>query len=386
MARRPATREMVRVPFNRLYTTGSELGYIEEAIASSHLSGNGPFSHRCTAWLERHLRSERVLLTHSCTGALEMAAVLARLQPGDEVIMPSFTFSSTATAFVMRGAIPVFVDVREDTLNLDEGLVEGAASDRTRAIVPVHYGGVGCAMEELNSFAEAHGILVIEDAAHALGASMNGRPLGSFGALATLSFHETKNVICGEGGALVVNDPELVERAEIVHEKGTNRRAFFRGQVDKYTWVDLGSSFPASELAAAFLWAQLEHAEWLIQRRLEVWEGYQAGFADAEREGLLRRPVVPSGARHSAHLYYLLLPTEQRRDHLLAELARQKIDAFFHYVPLHSSPAGLRYGRAADGLLVTDDISRRLLRLPLWVGMSEEQVDAVVAAVSRILS
>jgi dTDP-4-amino-4,6-dideoxygalactose transaminase len=377
---------MVRVPFNRLYTTGSELGYIEEAIASSHLSGNGPFSHRCTAWLERHLRSERVLLTHSCTGALEMAAVLARLQPGDEVIMPSFTFSSTATAFVMRGAIPVFVDVREDTLNLDEGLVEGAASDRTRAIVPVHYGGVGCAMEELNSFAEAHGILVIEDAAHALGASMNGRPLGSFGALATLSFHETKNVICGEGGALVVNDPELVERAEIVHEKGTNRRAFFRGQVDKYTWVDLGSSFPASELAAAFLWAQLEHAEWLIQRRLEVWEGYQAGFADAEREGLLRRPVVPSGARHSAHLYYLLLPTEQRRDHLLAELARQKIDAFFHYVPLHSSPAGLRYGRAADGLLVTDDISRRLLRLPLWVGMSEEQVDAVVAAVSRILS
>jgi dTDP-4-amino-4,6-dideoxygalactose transaminase len=241
-------------------------------------------------------------------------------------------------------------------------------------------------MEELNSFAEAHSILVIEDAAHALGASMNGRPLGSFGALATLSFHETKNVICGEGGALVVNDPELVERAEIVHEKGTNRRAFFRGQVDKYTWVDLGSSFPASELAAAFLWAQLEHAEWLIQRRLEVWEGYQAGFADAEREGLLRRPVVPSGARHSAHLYYLLLPTEQRRDHLLAELARQKIDAFFHYVPLHSSPAGLRYGRAADGLLVTDDISRRLLRLPLWVGMSEEQVDAVVAAVSRILS
>ena len=377
---------MMQLPFNRPHTTGRELEYVAEAIDGGHLSGNGPFTQRCCRWLEARTEAQRALLTHSCTGALEMAALLADVGPGDEIIMPSFTFVSTANAFALRRATPVFVDIHPDTLTIDPEWVEAAVTPKTKVVVPVHYAGVGADMDAVMRIAADHGLLVVEDAAQALMSEYRGRPLGSFGSLAATSFHETKNVISGEGGALLVNDPSLVARAEVIQEKGTNRQQFFRGQVDKYTWVDLGSSFPASELAAAFLWAQLEHAEWLIQRRLEVWEGYQAGFADAEREGLLRRPVVPSGARHSAHLYYLLLPTEQRRDHLLAELARQKIDAFFHYVPLHSSPAGLRYGRAADGLLVTDDISRRLLRLPLWVGMSEEQVDAVVAAVSRILS
>jgi dTDP-4-amino-4,6-dideoxygalactose transaminase len=377
---------ILAVPFNRPYTTGAELGYIQEAIEGAHLSGNGPFTHRCTDWLERELDAPRVLLTHSGTGALELAALLAEIGPGDEVIMPSFTFSSTATAFVMRAATPVFVDVREDTLNLDERLVDAAITERTRAIVPVHYGGIACAMGPLLRLADRHDLLVIEDAAHALGASLDGRQLGSFGALGAISFHETKHVICGEGGALIVNDPAVVERAEIVHEKGTNRRAFFRGEVDKYSWVDIGSSFPASELAAAFLWAQLERAEWLIEQRLEAWERYQDGFAALEHAGLLRRPVVPAGARHSAHLYYVLLPDEERRDHLLEALKLDGVQTVFHYVPLHSAPAGLKYGRAATELPVTESVSARLLRLPLWVGISEEQVDHVIAAVARILA
>jgi dTDP-4-amino-4,6-dideoxygalactose transaminase len=374
------------VPFNRPYTTGLELPYIAEAIDGAHLSGSGPFSSRCSEFLEELLGAKRVLLTHSGTGALEMAALLAEIKPGDEIVMPSFTFSSTATAFVLRGATPVFVDVREDTLNLDERIVEAALTDRTRAIVPVHYGGIGCAMDELTGIAAEHQLHLIEDAAHALGASLHSRLLGTYGALTALSFHETKNVICGEGGALVVNDPELVARAEIIHEKGTNRLAFFRGQVDKYTWVDTGSSFPASELAAAFLWAQLERFEWLNDQRVAVWERYQESYGDLEAEGVLRRPVVPPGAGHNAHLYYLLLASEERRAHLITELAQRRIATVFHYVPLHSSPAGRRYGRAAGALPVTDDVSARLLRLPLWVGMSDEQVDHVIASVREILA
>jgi dTDP-4-amino-4,6-dideoxygalactose transaminase len=374
------------VPFNQPYTTGSELLYIEEAIRGAHLSGNGPFSRRCADFLEQLLAAERVLLTHSGTGALELAALLANLGPDDEVVMPSFTFSSTATAFVLRGATPVFVDVREDTLNLDEQLVAAAVTDRTRALVPVHYGGVACAMDDLMEIAASHSLEVIEDAAHALGASLNGRLLGTYGGLAALSFHETKNVICGEGGALVVNDAELVERAEIVHEKGTNRRAFFRGQVDKYTWLDTGSSFPASELAAAFLWAQLERFEWLNEQRVAVWERYHDGFEELEAVGVVRRPIVPEGSRHNAHLYYLLLPSETRRRYVIDELARRHIASVFHYVPLHSSPAGRRYGRAAGPLPVTDDVSARLLRLPLWIGMSDAQIDHVIASVRQILA
>jgi dTDP-4-amino-4,6-dideoxygalactose transaminase len=379
-------RPAIVVPFNRPYTTGAEVGYIEDAIEGAHLSGNGPFTRRCSGWLEDKLGAARVLLTHSGTGALDLAAVLAEIGPGDEVIMPSFTFSSTATAVVMRGATPVFVDVRADTLNLDERLVEAAMTERTRAILPVHYAGIACAIGPLLELAARHGLVVLEDAAHALGASLDGRELGTFGALGALSFHETKNVICGEGGALIVNDRALVGRAEIVHEKGTNRRAFFRGQVDKYTWVDVGSSFPASELAAAFLWAQLERFEWLTVQRLGIWARYHEGFADLEEAGLVQRPTVPLGARHNGHLYYLLLPTEERRDDLIHALAQQEVGAVFHYVPLHSAPAGRRFGRTAGGLPVTERASVTLVRLPLWIGMKDEQVEHVVASVRRALA
>ncbi len=373
------------VPFNKPYVTGSEFAYIQEAIDNAHLAGSGPFSRRCSDFLCDRLGASAVLLTHSCTGALEMAALLADVGPGDEVILPSFTFTSTATAFALRGATCVFVDVRDDTLNLDEQLVEGAVTDRTRAVVAVHYAGVACAMHELKTIAQRNGLMLIEDAAQGYLADVDGSPLGSFGALGALSFHETKNVISGEGGALVINDPALVDRAEILHEKGTNRRAFFRGHVDKYSWVDLGSSFVASELAAAFLWAQLEHDEWITARRLEVWDRYHAGFAGLEAAAALRRPVVPDGRRHNAHMYYLLLPTGAARDRAIAELAERGVNAVFHYVPLHSAPAGQRLGRAAGSLAITDDVSARLLRLPLWVGMSDEQVERVITSVHQVV-
>jgi dTDP-4-amino-4,6-dideoxygalactose transaminase len=375
----------IAVPFNRPFVTGAELGYIEEAIANGHLSGNGPFSRCCSEYLREAFGSASALLTNSGTAALEMAALLADVGPGDEVILPSFTFSSTATAFVLRGAVPVFVDVREDTLNLDESLVAAAITDRTRAVVAVHYAGVACAMDVLGEITAGAELMLIEDAAHGFGSTFRGAPLGSFGAMAALSFHETKNVISGEGGALLVNDPRLVERAEILHEKGTNRSAFFRGRTDKYTWVDLGSSFLASDLAAAFLWAQLEKAQWINAQRLTVWSKYNDLLADFEAWGLLRRPRMPAGLRHNAHLYYILLPTGQARDDTLHKLAESGVQAVFHYVPLHSSPAGRRFGRAVGELSVTEDVAARLLRLPLWVGMTEDDIECVVASVGRAI-
>lgn len=382
------------IPFNRPYTTGAEFGYIQEAVANGHISGNGPFSARCVEWLERTVGSQRALLTHSCTGALEMAALLADLRPGDEVIMPSFTFVSTANAVVLRGAAPVFVDVRADTLNLDETQIEAAISASTRAIVVVHYAGVACEMDEICAIADRHGLVVIEDAAQAILASYRGRPLGSFGSYAALSFHETKNIQCGEGGALLVNDPAGVDRAEIVHEKGTNRRAFFRGHVDKYTWVDVGSSYLLSDVAAAFLWAQLEDAREIVELRRRIWRAYHAGLADLEAAGRLRRPVVPEGCSDNAHLYYVLLPTERERDRILGELNAAGVNAVFHYVPLHTATAGLRYGRAVDDLPVTTSASARLIRLPLWPGMTESDVcrvletveDAVARAAAEVAS
>jgi dTDP-4-amino-4,6-dideoxygalactose transaminase len=364
---------------------GRELGYIEEAVAHGHLSGNGPFAARCSRWLEQRLVVPRALLTHSCSGALEMAAILARLEPGDEVIMPSFTFVTTANAFVLRGAVPVFVDVRPDTLNIDERLIEGAITERTRAIVPVHYAGVACEMDAIMEIARRHDLLVIEDAAHGLLSTYRGRPLGSIGQMATFSFHETKNVICGEGGALIIGDGTLVERAEIVQEKGTNRSQFFRGEVDKYMWVDIGSSYLPSEIAAAFLFAQLEEADTITARRVELWAQYHEGFADLEARGLARRPVVPDGCVHNAHLFYLLVPGPGARDDLIAALKERNINAVFHYVPLHSSPAGREYGRAHGELPVTDRESRALIRLPLWMGMEDSDVERVVDAVQQIL-
>ena len=297
----------LRIPFNKPFTVGTELTYIEDAIAAGHLSGDGAFTARCSKRLEEMHGVARALLTHSCTSALELAALLANVGPGDEVIMPSYTFVSTANAFVLRGATPVFVDIREDTLNIDETKVEAALSPRTRALVPVHYAGVGCEMDPIMTLASKHDLLVIEDAAQGVCATYRGQPLGAIGHLGALSFHETKNVLSGEGGALLLRDEDLVSRAETLREKGTNRTAFFRGQVDKYTWVDVGSSFLPSEIVAAFLWAQLERAEELTARRLAIWDRYHDALADLEEAGFLRRPVVPQDCVHNAHMYYVLL-------------------------------------------------------------------------------
>jgi dTDP-4-amino-4,6-dideoxygalactose transaminase len=353
------------------YMTGKELFYIREAHNNKWLSGNGPFTKKCQTWLEEQLVCSKALLAHSCTAALEMAAILADIQPGDEVIMPSYTFVSTANAFVLRGATPVFVDIRPDTLNIDETKIAAAITAKTRAIVPVHYAGVACEMDTILDIARKHNLLVIEDAAQGIFSAYKGRPLGSIGDLAALSFHETKNIICGEGGALLVNKSELTERAEIIWEKGTNRSKFFRGEVDKYTWVDIGSSFLPGEVTAAFLWAQMEEAKTITERRLAIWDAYHEGFAELERNGKVRRPAVPAEAVHNAHMYYLLLPDLKRRTLFMNKMNAQGIGVVFHYVPLHSSPAGKRYGRVSGQLTVTERASDCLVRLPLWLGVED---------------
>ena len=375
---------MDMTPFNKPYMTGKELWYISQAHARGHLAGDGSFTQLCNQWVSQRTGATRALLTHSCTAALEMAALLADLQPDDEVIMPSYTFVSTANAFVLRGAVPVFVDIRPDTLNLDEQLIEAAITPRTRAIVPVHYAGVSCEMDEIMRIARQHGLLVIEDAAQGLMASYRGRPLGSIGDFAGVSFHETKNVISGEGGALLVNHPRFVERAEIIREKGTNRSQFFRGQVDKYTWVDVGSSYLPGEIIAAFLWAQMEEADAITTRRLAMWQNYHQWFAEAERHGRLGRPVTPAHCTHNAHMYYVLLPSLERRTAVIEQLLRDGVQSVFHYVPLHSSPAGRKYGRAAGELAVTDDLSARLLRLPMWVGMEDRQTSIIQSVLAAL--
>jgi dTDP-4-amino-4,6-dideoxygalactose transaminase len=374
------------IVFNRPYTTGNEHRYIEQAIQNLHLSGNGAFAAQCNDWLRRQTGAAASLLTHSATGALEMAMLLCELGPGDEVLMPSFTFVSTANAAVLRGATPVFVDIREDTLNLDETLLEHALTSRTKAIVAVHYAGVGCEMDTICAFAERHGLVVVEDAAQALCATYKDRALGGIGQLGALSFHETKNIMCGEGGALLVAGEELAARAEVLQEKGTNRRNFFRGAVDKYTWVDVGSSFLLSEINAAFLWAQLEAAAEITAERRSIWSRYHAGFEQLERDGLARRPVVPPECGHNGHLYYLLLADRRVRDAVIAGLREREIQAVFHYVPLHSSPAGEAFGRPAGALPVTDAVSDRLVRLPLWAGLSADATDRVIDGVHAAIA
>jgi dTDP-4-amino-4,6-dideoxygalactose transaminase len=374
------------IPFNRPYATGRELPYVQEAIQNGHLSGNGPFSARCARRLEAATGAARALLTQACTGALEMSALLAGIEPGDEVIMPSFTFVSTANAFVLRGGVPVWVDVRPDTLNLDEELVEDAITERTRAIVAVHYAGVGCEMDALTDIARRHDLLLVEDAAHALGATYEGRPLGALGDLGALSFHETKNVISGEGGALLLREPHWTARAEILHEKGTNRRDFARGRVEKYTWVDVGGSYAPSEINAAFLWAQLERADWITERRRGLWDAYHAALAPVEEAGRARRPVVPGHCRHNAHMYHLLVSGGDARTRFIDRLEARGVNAVFHYVPLHSSPAGRRYGRAHGDLPCTERAGERLVRLPLWVGLGTDDLDRVVEAAHRALA
>jgi len=374
----------MKIPFNRPFLTGNELEYISHAHDKGHLSGDGTFTKRCHAWLEREIGCEKALLTHSCTGALEMAAILANIGPGDEVIMPSYTFVSTANAFVLRGAVPVFVDIRPDTLNLDETKIEEAITSKTRVIVPVHYAGVACEMDAIMEIANRHDLVVIEDAAQGIESSYKGRPLGSIGHLATLSFHETKNIISGEGGALLINSSEFCDRAEIIREKGTNRSQFFRGQVDKYTWVDSGSSYLPSELVAAFLWAQMEKSKDITRRRLDIWNEYHVAFEQLELLGKIRRPVIPSGCVHNAHMYYLLLPDLTSRSTLISKLAESDIRAVFHYVPLHSSPMGIKTGRANTDLLRTEELSDRIVRLPLWLGV-EEHLPAVIGKTKAII-
>ncbi|WNC89067.1 dTDP-4-amino-4,6-dideoxygalactose transaminase [Paraburkholderia sp. FT54] len=374
-----------RIPFNTPAMTGNELKYIAESHFSRKLAGDGSFTGRCNNWLQERSGACKALLTHSCTAALEMAVLLLDIQPGDEIIMPSYTFVSTANAFVLRGGVPVFVDVREDTMNLDERLIEAAITPRTRAIVPVHYAGVACEMDTIVSIAQRHGLKVVEDAAQGVMATYRGRGLGSIGHLGAYSFHETKNIISGEGGALLVNDPALTKRAEIIREKGTDRSRYLRGEVDKYTWQEVGSSFLPSELIAAYLWAQLEGAEKITQTRLAHWERYHALLEPFERKGVLRRPIIPKECQHNGHMYYVLVEDEYVRQRILDEHKRQEIGSVFHYVPLHSSPGGQRYGKVGSPLDVTINQSKRLIRLPLWAGLTEAQQTRVVDIFGALL-
>jgi len=371
-----------QIPFNVPYVSPQVEEYCMAALSSGHFSGDGQYTARATQLLAGIIPETQSLLTTSCTHALEFAAILLDLEPGDEVIMPSFTFVSTANAFVLRGAVPVFVDIRPDTLNLDESLIEEAVTERTRAIVVVHYGGIAAEMDVIGEIADRHGLAVIEDNAHGLGGKYKRRSLGSLGLMATQSFHETKNVQCGEGGALVMSDPALMTRAEIVREKGTNRTQFRRGEVDKYTWLDLGSSYLPAELLAAVLTAQLEHFDEIQAMRHRVWDAYHATLKDwAARYGV-QTPQPPTHVEHPAHLYHLVLPETIQRKSLIHHLQSKKVMAVSHYVPLHNSPAGQRLGKIGGPCPVTETISERLLRLPLYAGLTDGDVDRVIDAVT----
>jgi dTDP-4-amino-4,6-dideoxygalactose transaminase len=360
--------------------SGLEIDYIREAKQRNMLAGDGWFTKQCHQWLESNVGVKKALLTHSCTAALEMAALLIDVQPGDEIIMPSYTFVSTANAFVLRGGIPIFVDIRVDTLNLDETKIEAAVTDRTKAIVPVHYAGVACEMDTIMKIAHKHSIQVVEDAAQGVMARYRSKPLGGIGHLGALSFHETKNIISGEGGALLVNSDEYAITAEIVREKGTDRSRFFRGEVDKYTWQSVGSSFLPGELIAAFLSAQLEQATKITALRMEIWFRYKVLTESLEQEGVLRRPQIPVECEHNAHIFFVLLADGIDRKRVLEEMKRAGVHALFHYVPLHSSPAGQRYGRVHGDLTHTNQLSERIIRLPVWIGMGESEQTRVVYA------
>lgn len=373
------------IPFNQPYLSGNEFSYMQQACENKKLSGDGQFSKQCQTWLKQQTGCKKALLTNSCTAALEMAAILIDTQPGDEIIMPSYTFVSTANAFVLRGGIPVFVDIRTDTLNIDETKIEAAITPKTKAIVPVHYAGIGCEMDIITDIANRHGLYVIEDAAQGIMANYKSKSLGSIGHLGTYSFHDSKNITCGEGGALLINDPQFIERAEIIREKGTNRSKFMQGQVDKYTWLDIGSSFLASDLAAAFLLAQLEHAEEITTKRLTLWNKYHDTFSELEKKDKLRRPIIPESCQHNAHMYYLLLPNKLIRDNLILELQKNGIQSVFHYIPLHDSPGGKKYGRVHSNLIVTNNLSQRLLRLPFSINL-QDKLDVILNDVISFLA
>lgn len=373
------------IPFNKPAFVGKELDYVRDAIVGqSGIAGNGYYTRQCEAWFRQQLGCSAVLLTGSCTHALEIAALLLDLQPGDEIIMPSFTFVTTANAFVLHGGTPVFVDIHAETMNIDERQIEAAITPRTRAIVVMHYGGVACRMERILEIAQKHGLMVIEDAAQAVFSTYNGKPLGSFGQLSTFSFHETKNYTSGEGGALIVNDPALVRRAEIIRQKGTDREQFFRGEVDKYTWVDIGSSYVISELNAAYLYAQLEAAKTIDMKRYSVWRSYMQGLQKLEEKGVIRLPRILPSCTHNAHLFFIKARDLNERTALISYLKeKEKVHAVFHYVPLHSSPAGLRLGRFHGEDLHTTKESERLVRLPLYYNIAPEDVQRVIDGVHR---
>jgi dTDP-4-amino-4,6-dideoxygalactose transaminase len=370
----------MQIPFNRPYLAGKELEFIINANHRLQLSGDGYFTKQCHQWLEQQLHAYKALLTHSCTAALEMSAILLNIQPGDEIIIPSYTFVSTANAFVLRGATPVFVDIREDTLNIDETRLEAAVSPRTKAIVPVHYAGVSCEMNVIGDIASRYQLDIVEDAAQGIFSTYNNQHLGTIGSLGCLSFHETKNVISGEGGALLINNVQFGERAEIIREKGTNRSRFFRGQVDKYTWVDIGSSYLPGELIAAFLAAQLEQSESITNKRLSIWNMYHSALQHLEQQERLRRPIVPQHCQHNAHMYYILLNNLAERTRFIQYMKSRGISSVFHYVPLHNSPAGLHFGRTSGSMDRTERIADTIVRLPLWIGI-EEHIPTIVAAI-----
>ena len=372
---------MIRIPFNRPFATGHELDYIRAAIATPKLSGDGPYTAQCHGLLEQSLGIQKALLTTSCTHALEMAALLLNIAPGDEVILPAFTFPSTANAFALRGARPVFVDIRADTLNIDESQIEQRITERTKAIFVVHYAGVGCEMDTILAIARRHGIGVVEDNAHGLYGRYRGRNLGTLGQLAALSFHETKNFSCGEGGALLINDVQFNQRAEILREKGTNRSQFFRGEIDKYTWVDIGSSYLPSDLLAAFLRAQLEYREQIQSMRRKIWETYARELAPWAESSGIRLPIVPAECEQSYHMFHVIMPSFESRQALISHLAGFGILAVFHYLPLHLSPMGLRFGGRQGDCPVTEDLADRLLRLPFFTGMSSSEQSQVIDAV-----
>ena len=372
---------MNSILFNKPSFAGNELEFVTKAHSTSQLAGDGSFTSKCHHWLEDKIDCKKALLTHSCTAALEISAMLLEIKLGDEIIMPSYTFVSTANAFALRGGIPVFIDIRGDTLNIDEKLIEGAITQKTKAVVVVHYAGVACEMDPILDIAKRHNLFVVEDAAQGIMASYKGIPLGSMGDFGCLSFHETKNIHCGEGGALLINNQKFIERAEIIREKGTDRSKFFRGQVDKYRWVDIGSSYLPGELTAAFLAAQLEHAEEITKKRLSIWNKYHEILEGLENTGKVRRRIIPKECKHNGHIYYLLLNEKYDRDKVIQKMQDKGVNAVFHYQPLHSSPAGKKYGRYSSPLPLTDDISERIIRLPMWIGFEHERVyEALVHA------
>ena len=376
-------KSLPMIPFNKAHIAGKELYYIAEAVLKGELKGDGPFTKRCHEWFQSRFGVAKALLTHSCTGALEMAAILADIKEGDEVIMPSYTFTSTANAFLLRGAKLVFCDIREDTLNIDESLLPGLITEKTKVIVPVHYAGVGCDMESIMSIARANDILVIEDAAHAIMAKYKGQWLGTIGDINTFSFHETKNYSSGEGGALLLNNDNMAVRAEIIREKGTNRSQFFRGEVDKYSWVDVGSSYLPSEIVAAFLYGQLEQADVINNERLTIWNKYNQALKPFEDSGYLRLPIVPEDCEHNAHMFYILANSGVERDELLQHCRDSAIGAVFHYVPLHLSTMGEKLGYKEGDLPKTEELAGRILRLPLYCGLTEGEQNRVCASIAQ---